>query len=174
MSDAESPIQPEKPAAPTAITKVDKLGRIRSFTQGADGKFQKLPRRKVDVTQVNELARKFLATTVPNSDGKIDKKSKKRLEQQLQRMYEISTNDSADPKAMMAAVKAFEVLWLRAYGKPSMSPEDSAALQRAGVNIVIVPAPVLMHPEPVDETPRKALTPSFIEGEFTTTDSTQK
>jgi hypothetical protein len=156
------------------IVKVDSLGRIRKFTQGPDGKFQKKPRRKADVAAASEMFLNFLKSKELGPDGKLDKKTKVWLERIIRRQAEIATNDDPDPKAMSASTKAAEFLIQYGIGKAPSHPTELAALQKAGVHIVIVPAPQLMHPEPIEETPRAELKPSFIEGEFTTNDPTQK
>lgn len=177
MADSEVPKQETAPSESTAVVKIDSLGRVSKFIKGKDGKFQKQPRKHVDAALAGRQFLDFLKSKEVGSDGKIDKKTKTWLHRIIQRQAQIAVNEDPDPKAMSAATKAAEFLTQYGIGKPRMNPDDSEALRKAGVSIVIVPAPELMHPEPVEENSRKKPTvPEFVDAEVVSTNDppTQK
>jgi hypothetical protein len=58
---------------------------------------------------------------------------------------------SGDPKADMAAVKAYEIAMRRALGKEAPSEQELDRLTNQPVKTIIVVAPELMHPDLVEE-----------------------
>lgn len=169
MSDSEvnstetQPV-PQKPAGPTSILVRDPNGNFREALKGPDGKFVRKPRKLATVKDIQVVMREFLESPLEKGlDGKMHKRSKARLQQQLEAMHELATNKN--PDVANAAVKAAELLWLRAYGKPAPSDRELAALETSSVKFVIVQAPELMHPDVLEEKPRETPKPAFIDGE---------
>lgn len=178
MADSEvkeTPATPEeKPTGPVAIVvkNFNGKGYREILKDPVTGKIVPKPKRMVTTLEVTQLGRKFLDMPVPDIKG-LSKRSKKRIEMMFEMMYDISTNELAktDPKYAMAASQAFEKLTRRIYGKETISDEEKDALSRAGVKIVVIPAPAIMNPEIVPshqlvERPKK---PSFIEAEIVST-----
>lgn len=75
----------------------------------------------------------------------------------------IAQNEDSDPKAMMAAVKAFEVLRTSALGKPAPSEQELDKLTANPIKVVVIQAPKLMYPEVVEEKPMETLVPAWVE-----------
>lgn len=130
------------------------------------GQFVKKPRPLPDAREVTRLMR----TLLNQAEGVYDPETKRtkvlqgeksRFRKMFDNMVRIASNDGDDPKAMMAAVKAFEVLALRALGKPSVSDEEMEALKVSGVKVILVQPPQLMH----DEFKEDHKEPQFIQAE---------
>lgn len=168
----ETPATPEeKPTGPISLIVRKPGGGVREMLKDPiTGKIVAKPKRMVSTLEVTRVTRNYLDMRVPDTkDGA--NKFKKRLEMLNDAMYRIATGeDDSDPKKMMAAVQAYKELTMRAYGKPSVSDEDRGALERAGIKIVVIPAPLLMNPEVVPEHQenKKPAKPSFIDAEYIT------
>jgi hypothetical protein len=65
-------------------------------------------------------------------------------------MLHIIRMGKTDPKYAMAAVKAFDALGLRFYGKPDVSDDEKEANTSHGVKIVLITKPELMHNDPIE------------------------
>lgn len=168
----------EKPTGPVSMIVPKFGGGVREILKDpVTGKIVAKPKRMVSTLEVTRLGRKFLDMQVPN-DKKLGTRAKKRIEQLFETMYEIATSvdKDSDPKDKMAAVQAFKEITLRIYGKPTISDEEKDALERAGVKIVVIPAPVLMNPAVVPEHQQveKPVKPSFIEAEYITNEPEEK
>ena len=147
---------------------------MRKAYKGKDGRFVSGPKRKVTTSEITRMGRKLMNMPVPE---KIDGKTANRFQKIFLTLYDIATNEEAkkDAKFAMAAVQAAKELMLRVAGKPSASDEEMDALKHSGIQIVMVPLPELMHPEPVEEKKsRPVLKPSFIDAEIVSTNEAQK
>jgi len=170
VADLEEKITPvedqkEKPTGPTQITVRNNDGSFRQVLKDKAGKFVKKPRAMPETREVTRAMREFLNQKLEADDeGKLIKSSKNRIQQQLENIHRIAINTSGDPKAMMAAIAAFEALHARAHGKVSPGDQELGALERAGVKIVVLTAPEL--PNSGEIQPREKPTPSFIEAEI--------
>lgn len=175
----ETPATPEeKPTGPVSMIVPKFGGGVREILKDpVTGKIVAKPKRMVSTLEVTRLGRKFLDMQVPDTKT-LGARSKKRIEKLFETMYDIATSvtPESDPKDKMAAVQAFKELSLRVYGKPTISDEEKDALERAGVRIVVVPAPVLMNPAIVPEHQQveKPSKPSFIEAEYITNEPEEK
>jgi hypothetical protein len=148
MPDSED----KKPSATTTELVVRNADGVTFSTRIKDekGKFVKKPRPLPDAREVTRMMR----TLLNQAEGELDKETgkikvikgaKSRFRKMFDNMVRIASNDSDDPKSMMAAVKAFEVVALRALGKPSVSDEEIEALKVGGVKIILIQPPQLMH-----------------------------
>lgn len=167
----ETPATPkeEKPTGPISMIVRKPGGGVREMLKDPiTGKIVAKPKRMVSTLEVTRLTRNYLDMRVADTKAGTNK-FKKRLEMLNDHMYKIAVGESeADAKKDMASVQAYKEITLRAYGKPSVSDEDRGALERAGIKIVVIPAPQLMHPEVVKEHQEneKPVKPSFINAEF--------
>lgn len=175
----ETPAAPveEKPTGPISMIVRAPNGGVREMLKDPEtGKIVAKPKRMVTTLEITRLGRKFLDLQVPAGKD-IKGKYKKRIEKMFDAMYEIATSEEAknDPKFAMAAVQAFKELSLRVYGKPTISDEEKDALQRAGVRIVVIPAPALMNPQVHEEKrEEKSKSPSFLLAEHVYTNEPEK
>ena len=152
-----------KPTGPVPVLMKTRHGTYVERLRDEKGRIVKNPKRIPDAREVTSFMRTFLNSRVANADGKITSGSKKRVEKMFNRIWEIATDPNPDPKSKMAAVKAFEAITLRAYGRPSISDEDKDALQRSGVRIVVINAPEGL--PLTEERPKEPRKPDFLEGE---------
>lgn len=180
MADSEEKsveTQPELKAEPTAIVKTvrGRYDNVRSMlVDSASGRFMKQPKRMPETREVTRQLRNFLNNKAEvGGDGRLTKSSKSLLSNIFENIASIALNQSSDPKAMMAAVAAAEWLMLRGHGKPSPGDAELGALEKAGVRVVVITSPDLMHKETLSEEERQAEKPvkpsfadiPFIEGE---------
>lgn len=184
MADSAQPetpaeVQPEKPAEPVAIVKTlrTKDGGVRTALVNAQGKFVKQPKKMPEGRELQRVMRNFgLDKLEVGSDGHLTKSSKSLVLNMTENMARIASYSGNDGKAMAAAVSAYKEIMERMWGKNSPSDQELGALERAGVRVVVLTAPELMHPEPLTEEqlrPAAPVRPSFaeapfIEGEFST------
>lgn len=174
MSDSET--QSEKPKGPLEITVKNCDGQTFStrLKDATTGKFLKKPKPLPEAREITRMMRTLLNQaegTLNEETGKVTvvKGTKTRFRKMFDNMVRIASFESEDPKAMMAAVKAFEAVALRALGKPSASDEDLEALRVSGVKVVIIQPPELEHKEVLEEKPQEILRPSFIKAEIIST-----
>ena len=64
------------------------------------------------------------------------------------------------------AVQAFDKLALRVYGAYNKSDEELDAMKSQGVKFVVIAPPDMMNREVIEDKPKEALKPAFLEGEF--------
>jgi hypothetical protein len=185
VPDSETNIpgaEPKAPEGPTSITVRNAHGGgFSTRLKDKSGKFVRKPKQVPETREVTDMMRRLLNSAEADSNGKLIKGAKTRFRKMFDNMVDIATNratikefdkegnlesESADAKAMMAAVKAFEVLMARAYGKVAPGDEEMDALKTAGVKIVVIPPPDLMHPETVAEDHKSPTKPSFIDAEI--------
>ena len=165
MADSEpKPILQPQPEGTTAmivrnpVTK-DGVSTTREVLKNAKGQFVKKPKPLIPTIEFTRRERKKLYS--PSKD-----KGKEGLTEHdvaFLNMLRIAQNEDSDPKAMMAAVKAYEILMRRALGKEAPSEQEMDKLTHQAVRVVVIQAPQLMHPEVVEEKKPEILEPSWIE-----------
>lgn len=128
-----------------------------------DGKFIKRQRPMPEAREVTRMLRTLLNQAEAGPDGKIAPGTKTRLRKMFDNIVAIATN--TDPDNMMAAIKAFEALMARTYGKVMPSDQELDALSLAGVKVVIVQPPEMMHPKVQEERSFEKKQPRFIDAE---------
>jgi hypothetical protein len=164
MADSETKIEPVVEVAKvTSITVRNRDGSFRTMNKDEKGHFIKKARPLPSALEVTRTMRKFLEKTpAGQTESRI-----LRITENIADIADCRELDPKtglrDPKMAMASVKAFEALWLRAYGKPSLSDDEKDALKHSGVKIVIVEAPTCL---PAAEEPKEEKKqPSFAEAE---------
>lgn len=128
-----------------------------------DGKFIKRQRPMPEAKEITRMMRTLLSQPETGPDGKIAKGEKTRFRKMFDNMVAIASN--GDPEFSMSAIKAFEVLMARGYGKVTPSDQELDALSTAGIKVIVVPPPSnMMYPEQIEERKERAKSPAFIEG----------
>lgn len=171
MADSEekTQAQAQKPPESSALVVIPtKEGGTREMIRAGNGQFQKKPKPLLPTIEFTRAERKALAKIRENGLSEYMEMfmSMLRLAQ-----YEPAPGEKADPKMMMAKVKAAEWVRLSALGKPASSEQDLDRITNQPVKTVIVVSPQLMHPEVQQEKPHaEAKTkPSFIDAEVVET-----
>ncbi len=127
-------------------------GKTWKMIRGADGKFRKSANTQRVIEKSIKKHDRFLF-------GKAEGKTQDRLSELMEKLYTLSMNES-NADNLNAIVKAVDLLLTRSSaGKVATKVEDN----RTPVTMVIVPAPTLMHPEIMEERPRRPLEPCFAE-----------
>src|SRR5271166_3722008 len=150
----------KNPAGTSLIVVRTKEGTTRELLKTADGKFAKKPKPLTPTVDFTRRERKFL-----NSPNEKDKKLTEH-EVAFRHVMRIAQGEgSGDPKADMAAVKAYEVAMRRALGKEDPSERELDKLERQPIAAYFVTTPPLMNPELVDadKVEEKPKQPSFAE-----------
>jgi hypothetical protein len=133
-------------------------------------KWVKKPRAMPSTKEVTALGRKLLNSAEAGPDGHPIKGTPTRHRKIFDNLVRIATSDTNDPKALMSVIKAAELIYLRYYGKPSVSEEELDALKGGQqIRVVIVQPPELQNKEVVQEKPKELLKPSFLEAEIVST-----
>ncbi len=148
----------EKPSGALVVVKnVD--GTMREVVRTACGTFAKKHKPLIPTIEFTRAERKKLNSVRSDKEGMTE------YMVAFMNLVRIAQNEDSDPKARMAAVKAFEVLRTSALGKPAPSEQELDKLTNQPVKTIIVVAPELMHPEVVDadKLPTKPKQPSFAE-----------
>jgi len=159
----------EKPKGPLELVVRNTNGTFSTrLKDPKTGHFMKKDRPLPSAKELVRAGRQLLTSAEAGPDGKLIKGSKTRHRKIFDNLVRIATLEPDDPKALMAIIKAAELLYLRFYGKPSASDEEIEALKVHGVKVVIVQAPELQNKEVVEEKPKEILKPSFVDAEFTT------
>ena len=162
MSDSEdkkgSQALPIVPPEGTSLVIIrNKDGSVRESLRNEKGTFVKKPRPLIPTIEFTRSERKKLNTVRNDKDGLTE------YMVAFMNIVRIAQNEDNDPKSMMAAVKAFEVLRTSALGKPAPSEQEMDKLTTQPVKVVVIQAPQLMHPEIQEERPQETLRPSFAE-----------
>jgi hypothetical protein len=141
-----------------AIVKT-KEGGVREMLRSETGKFVKKPKPLIPTLEFTRKERKILNTVRSDKEGLTE------YQVAFMNLLRIAQNTDPDPKAMMAAVKAFEVIRQSALGKYSPSEQELDKFTNQPVKTIIVVSPELMHPQVVDESKKLAekTQPSFID-----------
>jgi hypothetical protein len=159
-SAAKNQTQAESTPPETSLVIVKtKEGGTREMIRTKGGTFAKKPRPLLPTIEFTRAERKFLNQASETKEGLTE------YMHAFMNLVHIAQYEGNDPKGMMAAVKAFEVVRLSALGKPAPSEQELDKLTNQPVKTIIVVAPALMHPDIVDDT--KKLTektqPSFVD-----------
>ena len=157
----------EKQETTTSVAIV--RGVPQTLVKGSDGRFKK-QKKMVSTLDVTRALRKLTCKRKPEYNGLTQfENATQKLLDYIEDAYNVDMDDKEKSKHMAVAVQAYKEIGLRAFGKPSASDEEISALQTAGVKFVLIPAPVLMHPEVIVDAPKKPLVPSFIDAEVVST-----
>jgi hypothetical protein len=182
MEDSEQKIgvpQPSKDKNPAGTEEIVVMpyGPIRKL-RGEGGKFVRKPKAMPSSREFTRVTRNYMLAMEADSNGKITKGSQSKYQMMVENMICIArgvptilpNGDTIerDAKEDMAAAQAFKVLTERGLGTPPKSDEEMEALKTAGVTVVVIPAPNLMHPEVIEEKPKEKLKPAFIDAEIVT------
>ena len=161
MADSEpKPIVTPLPEGVTSIVVANQHGALREVQKDTKtGQFIKKPKPLLPTIEFTRAERKLLNTASKTKEGLTE------YMHAFLNLVRIAQYDGSDPKGMMAAVKAFEVVRLSALGKPAPSEQELDKLTNQPVKVIIVQAPQLMHPEVVDadKLVEKSKQPSFAE-----------
>lgn len=151
----------ENPSGVTTLMVANQHGHIREMQKDEKGRFLKKAKPLIPTIEFTRKERKLLYKTREQGD----KKGMTEHEIAFLNILKIAQNDDPDPKSMMAAVKAYEIVMRRALGKEASSEQDLDRLEKQAVTAIFVQAPNLMNPELVDgDKPKDARTqPSFAE-----------
>lgn len=157
-------------------------GPIRQL-RGEGGKFVRKPKAMPSSREFTRVTRNYMLAMEADSNGKITKGSQSKYQMMCENMICIARRVPTvlpngdiiqrDAKEDMAASQAFKILTERGLGTPPKSDEEMEALKTAGVTVVVIPAPSLMHPEVIEEKPRAKLRPAFLEAEIVETNAPQ-
>ena len=128
------------------------------------GRFVKKPKPLIPTIEFTRSERKKLNSVRQDKEGLTE------YMVAFMNLVRIAQNEDSDPKAMMAAVKAFEVIRQSALGKYAPSDQELDRLKVQDVKVIMVSAPQLMHPEVQEEKPKQLKEqPSFIDAEIVNT-----
>ena len=161
MADSEKDPKPtvevttNLPPGVTSLVVRNVDGTFRESLKNAKGHFVKKVKPLPSAHEMVRKLRKRLEQNITGGD-----------QQKLMEIFDFQISIAngtcgCDPKAQMAAVKAFEAIWLRAYGKPSLSDDEKEALKHDGVRIVIVEAPQCL--PAAEEAKEEKKQPSFAD-----------
>jgi len=159
MSDSEEP-KPIPVATPpgTSLEIVrTKEGGTREMIRNEKGHFVKKPKPLIPTIEFTRKERKILNRVRSDRDNMSEH------EIAFMNILRIAQNEDSDPKAMMAAVKAYEIVRNSALGKIAPSEQEMDKLTTQPVRVVVIQAPQLMHPEVQEERAQELLKPSFAE-----------
>lgn len=131
----------------------------REVQKDEKGRFIKKPKPLLPTIEFTRAERKALNAVSQTKEGLTE------YMHAFMNLVRIAQYDGDDPKGMMAAVKAFEVVRLSALGKPAPSEQELDKLTSQPVKTIIVVSPELMNPQVVEETKAKVekTQPSFAE-----------
>jgi hypothetical protein len=154
-----------EPKSPTEIVVRSPEGTLVTRLKDEKGRFVKKPRPLPSTKEITRLGRTLLNSAEAGPDGKAIKGTATRHRRIFDNLVRIATLETEDPKALMAVIKAAELLYLRYVGKPSASEEELEALKTSGVKIVVVQPPELVNNAPAEERKEPAK-PSFLDAEI--------
>jgi hypothetical protein len=155
----ETQADDQNPPETKAIVLRNQFGAVREQLRGPGGTFVKKPKPLIPTLEFTRAERKALMKAA--KDGGMTEYMKC-----FMNMVRIAQYDGDDAKAMMAAVKAFEALSLRALGKPAPSEQELNKLQVQPFKIVYIPIPEIMNPAVQEYKPVEEKTqPSFADAE---------
>lgn len=142
MADSEKKTQVETPPETALVVVKTKEGGTRELIrEKGTGKFVKKPKPLIPTIEFTRKERKILYRQSPTKEGLTEH------EVAFINILRIAQNEDLDPKAMMAAVKAYEIVMRRALGKEASSEQDLEKITTQPVRTIVVVAPPLMHPE---------------------------
>ena len=151
------PIPQELPEGTSLAIVKTKEGGIREMLRSEKGTFVKKPKPLIPTLEFTRAERKKLNAVRSDKGG---------LTEYLvafMNIVRIAQCEDTDPKAMMAAVKAFEVIRQSALGKYATAEQDLDRITTQPVKVVVIQAPQLMHPDVIEEKPKEILVPAWVE-----------
>lgn len=161
MADsAENKPKPQADQIPPETSLVlvkNKDGSLTEKLRSAKGTFVKRPKPLIPTIEFTRAERKKLNSVRSDKEGLTE------YMVAFMNIVRIAQCEDNDPKSMMAAVKAFEVLRTSALGKPASSEQDLDRITTQPVKVVVIQAPQLMHPDVIEEKPKEILTPTWVE-----------
>ena len=190
-SEKEKPGSEKTPEIHEELILHPESGEFVKANRKANGRFAKKSREMPSSLEVTRLMRTLLNQAETGPDGHIIKGTHSRFRKMFDKIFEIATCGFEQPvkdkhgdvimlpngqpltykdaKMAMASVQAFKELMLRAHGEAPKNDAELEALQTQGVKIVIIQPPAeMMNRTVVEDKPRPALKPEFLEGEFVT------
>jgi hypothetical protein len=142
MAEAKKTQEPETPESTAlVIVKSKNGGTHEMIREKGSGQFVKKNKPLIPTIEFTRKDRKILNRPSKTKEGLTEH------EVAFLNILRIAQNESTDPKAMMAAVNAYEVMTCRAFGKPASSEQDLDRITTQAVRTIVVVAPPLMHPE---------------------------
>lgn len=158
-SVAQNPQAESTPPETSIVIVKTKEGGTREMVRTKGGTFAKKPKPLLPTIEFTRAERKALNAASETKEGLTE------YMHAFMNLVRIAQYDGDDPKGMMAAVKAFEVVRLSALGKPAPSEQELDKLTNQPVKTIIVVSPELMHPQIVDESKRlvEKTQPSFVD-----------
>jgi hypothetical protein len=164
MSDSEDKKSPQAlPITPPEGTSLviirNKDGSTREALRNKNGSFVKKPKPIIPSVEFTRKERKILYGPSKTKEGLSEH------EVAFRNILSIAQNTDTDPKAMMAAVKAYEIVMRRALGKEAPSDQELDKMERQPVTAIFVQAPQIMNPEVIDadKVVEKKKKPDFAE-----------
>ena len=164
-------VSEDKPKGPLELVVRNVDGKTFStrLKDPKTGHFMKKLRPMPSAKELVRVGRQLLTSAEVGPDGKMIRGATTRHRKIFDNLVRIATLETKDPKALMAVIKAAELVYLRFYGKPSASDEEIEALKTHGVKIVIVQPPELRNNEATKEKAKETLKPSFVDAEVIST-----
>ena len=159
MAEKKKAQEPTPPESTALVIVPTKEGDTREMIRDTgSGKFVKKTRPLIPTIEFTRAERKKLNAVRSDKEGLTE------YMVAFMNIVRIAQCEDTDPKAMMAAVKAFEVIRQSALGKYATAEQDLDRITTQPVKTIIVVAPQLMHPEVHEEQPTTTKTqPSFAE-----------
>ena len=158
MAEAKKTQEPAAPESTALVIVKTKEGETREMIRDTgSGKFVKKTRPLIPTIEFTRAERKKLNAVRSDKGG---------LTEYLvafMNIVRIAQCEDTDPKAMMAAVKAFEVIRQSALGKYATAEQDLDRITTQPVKVVVIQAPQLMHPDVIEEKPKEILVPAWVE-----------
>jgi hypothetical protein len=155
MSDSAEPkpIPVATPPGTSLVIVPTKEGGTREMIRNEKGHFVKKPKPLIPTVEFTRKERKIL------SKIRSDKNNMNEHEVAFINILHIAQNEDKDPKAMMAAVKAYEIVRNSALGKIAPSEQEMEKLQTQAVKVIVVQAPSGI--KAMEERPPEPKQPSF-------------
>ena len=152
-------IPQELPEGSSLVVVRTKEGGVREMVRSEKGTFVKKTKPLIPTIEFTRAERKKLNTVRADKEGMTE------YMVAFMNIVRIAQNEDNDPKAQMAAVKAFEVLRTSALGKPASSEQDLDRITTQPVKTIIVVSPDIMNPKVIDadKLADKPKQPSFAE-----------
>ncbi len=145
----------------------NKDGSLTEKLRSAKGTFVAKKKPLIPTIEFTRKERKILYSPCQQKD----KEGMTEHEVAFRNILSIAQCESTDAKVMMAAVKAYEILTRRAFGKEAPSEQELDKLERQPITAYFVQAPALENPsiEDGDKVVEKPTLPSFAEVTAVTT-----
>jgi hypothetical protein len=190
-SETKNPEQQETKTPAVSVEMVRHQGnpdKITKRVRGEGGKFVKQPKTMPKSADMRRLLRNYFAQAEAGPDGKMRKGDITRTRKVIDNIYKIASTDPHRPllnplghpyldaegnfltffdaKAAMAATQAFKELWLNTWGQYPKSDEELESMKTQSVKVVLLQYPEMMDKTVIEDKPREALKPAFIEAEI--------